>query len=205
MSELVRHRKEKPGVWRRIAKVFSNLITILLVLLFTVVIVFSVSSRISGGAPQLLGYEIMTVLSGSMEPGIQTGSVIALKPVENAEGFKSGDVITFRSPEDQNIIITHRIQEVQSVNGAVQYITKGDNNDAQDAQPIPSDHIIASYVNFTIPWLGYLFTFIKSTAGVVLLMIVPGALLILWQMANLYRTISRMEDTKEAVPAVETK
>lgn len=32
------------------------------------------------GEPQVFGYQLKTVLSGSMEPEIKTGSIIAVKP-----------------------------------------------------------------------------------------------------------------------------
>ncbi|MYL61568.1 S26 family signal peptidase, partial [Virgibacillus halodenitrificans] len=51
--------------------------TILMVLLITVAGIV-LSTKLSGGEPQVFGYQLKTVLSGSMEPGIQTGSIIAV-------------------------------------------------------------------------------------------------------------------------------
>lgn len=58
--------------------------TILLVLLIGVAGLV-VSTKLAGGEPQIFGYQIKTVLSGSMEPYIQTGSLIAVKTLDSDE------------------------------------------------------------------------------------------------------------------------
>src|SRR5690606_2260944 len=123
-----------------------------------------VASRASGGEPTILGYQLKTVLSGSMEPGIQTGSIILIELADEKTNFEKGDVITYLEPQ-QNILITHRIEEVQ-LNGA-RYITKGDNNNAPDQQPVLAENIVGEYVNITIPYVGYVFQFVSSGQGIV--------------------------------------
>lgn len=163
-------------------------------LLATVLVV--VSSKITGGTPQLFGHEFLTVLSGSMEPGIQTGSIISVSPVKKPIVFKKGDVITFKAADAPNTLITHRIIEVQQADSSVQYITKGDNNDSRDTLPVPAANIVAQYDHFTIPYVGYLFTFIKSKMGAVITLIFPGVLLVVWSIISILKTINTI-DSKE--------
>ena len=47
-----------------------------------------ISSKASGGEPQVFGYQLKTVLSGSMEPAFNTGSIIAVKPSRRSNNFK---------------------------------------------------------------------------------------------------------------------
>ena len=75
---------------KKVWKIVSNLITGILFLLLIFMIFVVVSSKASGGEPNFLGYQLKTVLSGSMEPTFMTGSIIAVKPVENAAEFKKG-------------------------------------------------------------------------------------------------------------------
>lgn len=156
-----------------------------------------VSSKMAGGTPKVFGYEIMTVLSGSMEPGIKTGSIIAVKPVEDPTKFKKGDVITFKAADDPTKIITHRIIATQLANNSVQYITKGDNNDSKDPAPVNAGNVIAQYHGFTIPMVGKIMAFIQSKTGAIYLLIVPGALLILYSIFSIWRSISKIETKKE--------
>src|SRR5690606_41037002 len=108
------------------SRVITTLLTITLIFMIFVVI----SSKASGGEPEIFGYQLKTVLSGSMEPGIKTGSIIAVKPGGDMTRFKQDDVITFM--EEDGKLITHRITEVIASGDSVMYRTKGDNNNAED-------------------------------------------------------------------------
>ncbi|WP_066315654.1 signal peptidase I SipW [Bacillus sp. FJAT-29814] len=165
---------------------------------FLICVIFMiVSSKIAGGTPKIFGYEVLTVLSGSMEPGIKTGSIIAVKPVNDPTKLQKGDVITFKAADNPNILITHRITEVQKVDSTVQYVTKGDNNDAKDPSPVTTDRVVAEYKGFTIPYVGQFMAFLQSKAGAIYLLIVPGVLMILWSIFSIWRAISQIESSKE--------
>ncbi|WP_449536946.1 signal peptidase I SipW [Ferdinandcohnia sp. Marseille-Q9671] len=177
-------------------KWINNVVSVLLIAVILLMVFFLVSSKISGGTPKVFGKELLTVLSGSMEPAIQTGSIIAITPTEDSTIYKEGDVITYRSLDDPNVLITHRIMEVQEVDSSIQYITKGDNNDAKDTSPIPSSNVVGEYTDFTIPFVGYILDFVKSKIGTVLVIIVPGILLIGYAAFSVWRAIASMEDSE---------
>src|SRR5690625_1700966 len=92
---------------RKIWKWMNRIITSVLMVLLVGVAVIVLSTKLSGSEPQVFGHQMKTVLSGSMEPGIQTGSIIAVKPLNDENNLKKNDVITFK--EDANTLITHRI------------------------------------------------------------------------------------------------
>ncbi|MEK5024681.1 signal peptidase I SipW [Paenibacillus sp. FSL M7-1046] len=182
-----------------ILKWTRNLLMYVLILIFLLTLVSAITSRMNGGTPKILGKEILTVLSGSMEPGIQTGAVIAVKPVsEQSQGsFKPGDVITYKALDGSNSLITHRIVSVLGSGENTRYITKGDNNDAQDADPIPSSNVVAQYADFTVPFLGYFMNWVKSTAGIIVVMVIPGIFLVISSLITIFKSIMRMEDPVE--------
>lgn len=185
----------------KIKKWISNIITCLLIALILTTVFLTFSAKRDGGSPKIFGYELMSVLSGSMEPSIQTGSIVLIKPVNNTKGFKKGEVITFISPEDKNKIITHRIYDVDSKDSNVQYITKGDNNDSKDPKPVPYNNIIGKYSGITVPYLGYASGFVKSKQGAIFLLIVPGVILIIWQLFNVWMMVSKLDSDDEGVVA----
>lgn len=171
---------------KRISSIVSGILMVLLISVASVV----VFTKISGGEPQLFGYQLKTVLSGSMEPGILTGSIIAVKPAEDKTNFKKGDVITFQ--EAENILITHRITEVVKSGDSVLYRTKGDNNNAEDMNPVMSDNVVAEYTGFTVPYVGYFINFTQSKNGAFLLLI-PGFLLLLYSGFTIWRALGEIE------------
>ncbi|MFM1653886.1 signal peptidase I SipW [Brevibacillus sp. B_LB10_24] len=177
-------------------KTISRAVTIVLTLLLIVSTFFTVSSRISGGTPKLFGYQLMTVLSGSMEPIIQTGSIIAVKPIQDPTNLKVGDVVTYESPFKPGMLITHRIKEVRQTGAQLEYITKGDNNTSPDPRPIPANNVVAKYEDITIPYAGYALSFLQSKEGIALMLIVPGLFLVISQIFVIWRTLSRWEQEK---------
>ena len=171
-------------------KWINNLVTGILMVLLIGVASMVVISKASGGEPQLFGYQIKTVLSGSMEPGIKTGSIIAVKLDIDKDNLKEGDVITFRESED--MLITHRITEVTKNGDSVLYRTKGDNNNAEDMNPVLSANVVAMYTGFTVPYLGYFANFTQSKNGAFLLL-VPGFLLLLYSAFSIWKVLSAIE------------
>jgi signal peptidase len=181
-----------------VMKWLSRLVTAVLVVILLAMVTFAVSSKIAGGSPKVMGKELLTVLSGSMEPTIHTGSIIAVTPSPDTAALKTGDVITFKSLDDPNVLITHRIIEIKTMDSQLHFITKGDNNDAADPSPIPASNVVGVYTDVTIPYLGFIINFMKSKAGIAIFLIVPGVYLIVSQMISLWRAITQMEKEKEA-------
>ncbi|MFC0187107.1 signal peptidase I SipW [Fictibacillus aquaticus] len=169
----------------------GNIITGLLFITLLSTAFVVVSSKASGGEPKVFGYQLKTVLSGSMEPGIQTGSIIAIKPGGDMTRFKKGDVITFM--EEDNRLVTHRVLSVKGEGDATQYTTKGDNNDAADLIPVLAQNVVGEYNGFTIPYIGYLLSGAQSKGGAALLLILPGILLILYSAITIWRAIREVE------------
>lgn len=182
--------KPKQTKQKKIKKWINNIVTGILMILLISVATVVVISKVSGGEPQLFGYQLKTVLSGSMEPGIQTGSIIAVKLAEDKNNFKKGDVITFLAEED--ILITHRITEVVKSADSVLYRTKGDNNNAEDMNPVISDNVVAGYTGFTVPYVGYFNNFSQSKNGALLLLI-PGFLLLIYSAFTIWKVLSVIE------------
>ncbi|WP_062108293.1 signal peptidase I SipW [Bacillus niameyensis] len=165
--------------------------TILFLLLISIVFVV-IASRAAGGEPSLFGYQLKSVLSGSMEPAIQTGSIIAIQLTDDRTSLKEGDVITFKTKD--NILITHRIIEIKD-NGQ-QYITQGDNNNAPDVEPVLAQNIVGKYKGLTIPFVGYALQFINTKQGALLVLIIPGILFLGHAIWTIWRAIQSIEPPK---------
>ena len=145
-------------------------ITSVLVALVVIVALLLVGAR-------LIGLQVFTVLSGSMEPTYHVGSLIYVKDVDPFE-LESGDVITFML--DENTVATHRIVEVvpdEEDDSVVRFRTKGDANESVDGSLVHYKNVIGSPV-FTIPYLGYAVSYIQNPPGTYVA-ISAGAILLL--------------------------
>lgn len=145
-----------------------NLITTLLVTLIVILSLLIWGFRV-------FDYDIFVVQSGSMEPHYHVGSLVYVKS-EDINKLEKGDVITFNI--GNNVKATHRIHEVINENDNVSFITKGDSNDQPDTNPVLPDDIVGE-VKFTIPYLGYLVTYIQQPAGMPILIAAASFILLM--------------------------
>jgi len=73
---------------------------------------------------------VVVVLSGSMEPAFQRGDILFL--TNHQDPIRAGEVVVFKI-KDREIPIVHRVMKVhEKGDGAVEALTKGDNNRVDD-------------------------------------------------------------------------
>ncbi|WP_458413562.1 signal peptidase I SipW [Schinkia sp. CFF1] len=186
---------------KKAKKFVSGLTTTVLFLVLIVMVVAVISSKASGGEPNLFGYQLKPVLSGSMEPTFMTGSIIAVKPVEDPTRLKKDDVITFRESKDK--IVTHRIIEVVKSGENTMYRTKGDNNRTPDIDYVIPNNILGEYTGFTIPKIGYFVEFSQSKNGA-LLLVIPGIILLIYSAFSIFKGLKDIEKPKSSEEIEET-
>ena len=89
------------------------------------------AGALSVSIPQVLGGTTLTVLTGSMQPAINPGDIVAVFPVYPSD-LRTGDIVTFQPSSGDPTLITHRIV---AANGAT-FVTRGDANTANDPELI---------------------------------------------------------------------
>ena len=151
--------------------------------------------------PRAAGMQVFVVLSGSMEPTYQTGSIIYVKDVDPMT-LKEGDPVTFRAAEDT--IVTHRIIEVipDEENPNNQYFrTKGDANEVEDGGVTACDYIVGKPV-FTVPQLGYLAAYIQEPPGMYVAISAAAGMMLLVLLIDSFtedkEAAARKEEEKKA-------
>ena len=73
------------------------------------------------------GIEFTRVLSASMEPALMAGDIAIIQPTPVRE-VHAGDIAVLQAPNAGGALYSHRLTEVQWVNGQTTVRTKGDNN-----------------------------------------------------------------------------
>lgn len=119
-------------------------------------------------------YKLFSVMSGSMEPDIPTGSLIFSKP---ALDYQVGDVITFYSGTKKSETTTHRITLVEISDSGKLFTTKGDSNDAPDLKKVTEEKVIGKKVA-SIALVGYILGYTKTLPGLFIVIIIPAAIII---------------------------
>ena len=156
--------------------------------------------------PGVLGYMPMIVLSGSMSPVFETGSVVVIKAVDNPAAMEEGDVICYLL---DGKAITHRITEVETDGTGVRYVTRGDANNAEDRLAVYPDQIQGEYTGLHMEGLGDICMFMQTTTGMILFVICPLVGLLLWDIAARQlkgrKERSRAEELEEELRALKAQ
>jgi signal peptidase len=123
------------------------------------------------------GLQLLAVMSGSMEPTIHVGGIVGVLPVP-ASSLQIGDVITFTHQNSPDVLVTHRIVDIEERGSQELLTTRGDANDSADAVAVPAARAVGR-VAFAAPWLGYAMVYLASPiAKVVILALAVGGLVL---------------------------
>lgn len=196
--------------WNFISTVFVILIVVLALLLVGV---------------RLVGLTPYAVLSGSMEPTYHVGSLIYVKDIE-PQDLAIGMPVTFVVNEDL-LVATHRVVDVAVVetreeplldesgnpvldeNGeaVVQQVpldapvyyfqTKGDANEDVDGAMLHHKNIVGTPV-FSIPYLGYLSSWLQTRQGMIMGISIAAVILILTFLPDMLNAVDGKGEKKKA-------
>lgn len=180
---------------KKIIKIIGN-ISFGIILVVMMVLVFSLGkSKISGKAPTVAGFHMYIVLSGSMNPAFDTGSLVIVKPTP-PEKVKEGDIITFKGAGDSQGLTSHRVVAVNDTPQGLTYTTKGDANEVLDPVPIESNKLIGTII-LAIPYLGYMMDFMRTKQGILIFVLLPAVLLILYELIKLIVSVKKEKEEKK--------
>lgn len=165
-------RHERPHVRRVGSTVGSLLLTVLLAALLVLVSAVTVVPRMIGAVP-------LTVLTGSMQPSLDPGDLVVVRPTDT-KSIVVGDVVTFQPVSNDPALVTHRVIEVRrDAAGAVSgFVTQGDANSASD-DPIVPDQVMGRVV-YSVPRIGY----VTNAGGGPQLAVVAGVALLGYGLAT---------------------
>jgi len=164
-EEAIKKKKQRADRLKKIFRILTYIIVFPLLIYNIALIVQSVLNP--NQTPSFLGIKTYVIISGSMIPEFQIGDIAVVKEVENDE-LKEGDIISFR--EGQNVI-THRITQKLEENGQTIYVTKGDNNNAEDIAKV-SYALIEGKVVAKIAYIGKIALMLKGKVAIIFIFII---------------------------------
>lgn len=107
-----------------IKAITATISDILIIILFLILVLFMYSKFISKDKiPNIFGYSLLRIASGSMESKYHVGDYIIIKEQNK---YEVNDVVTYI--DDYNNLVTHRIVKIDEN----EVITKGDANNTED-------------------------------------------------------------------------
>ena len=171
-------KKQQSSALHKTLNVVGAVLCVILIPILLVNLTLIVKSYTNKDAvPSVGGYFPLIVLTDSMYPEIKSGDLIFCQEVE-PENVAEGDVISFVDPAgDGTAIVTHRVMEVVSEDGALMFRTKGDNNNTEDKLLVGAQDIVGTYKG-RLPAAGNVALFMQTTTGLIVCVVLPIILLV---------------------------
>jgi signal peptidase len=125
--------------------------------------------------PLIMGATPMTVLTGSMIPTYPPGTLVIVAPVA-PDTIRIGDPITYQLVSGEPAVVTHRVTAISHDSKNSELFTlKGDNNAVVDPTLVMPEQVRGK-VAYSVPWVGYLNTFVSGSHRAWVVPIIAGGL-----------------------------
>ena len=117
----------------KIFKVIWNILSKIITILILFVSIIIVVQKVTNNKESFLGYRIFRVQTGSMIPKYNIGDVILVKE-KDIDKIKVGDDVTYKgeSGSVKGLLVTHRVIDIEEVEGKKAFHTKGIANNLED-------------------------------------------------------------------------
>jgi len=144
----------------------SRIIPNILLALSLLLLGYTIFSSGSDSPVFILGYKPVRILSGSMEPSIQTNAVVLIKKVAFSN-IKVGDIVLY---EFNNSLVIHRVVDISGE----KIQTKGDNNNSNDPYTLSPSKIYGKAV-YIANWTNPVFRFLQTKTFLLISLIAVAA------------------------------
>lgn len=211
MAEKTKHKMTKA---RKIYNIVSTIIVALIFVGLIAIVAMMFIQKKNGQDSKIFGYYMYDVVTDSMTPTIEPGSVILSKAVKSENEFAEGDIITFIAPSGalKGYNETHRIVHIErNEDGSIKYIkTEGDKynptyspsaTEEIDEWELKPQDVKAKYVK-TSKFIGGLRNFLSKWYGYVVLIALPMIIVMILFIVGYVKDkaeIAREEEKKNAI------
>ncbi len=122
----------------------------------------------------LLGWQLMSVLTGSMAPTYPVGSLLVIGQIDAAD-VEAGMAIVFDDPGHPGRLMAHRVVAA-TAGTTVAFTTQGDANPSRDPDPVTARHV-RGRVLWSVSQLGTGMEWLQWPRSFLVLVVLPLALL----------------------------
>lgn len=167
---------------KRLAIISDIMLVILIIILMFISVI-----KLSGQTPTIFGYQLYTIITGSMEPEIEVGDVILSKVMNTNTELKVGDIITYEGDtgDYEGKIITHEIIEIDENTGLI--TPKGIANTMADAV-IEKEQVISVMV-CKVEVLTIIYSMLSNNIIFFMIIIMPLVTLLIYEIIELVHIV----------------
>lgn len=218
-----KEKKPKSKLRKALEWVVTGLFIVLFLGVATIQIVSKSSAKSNYGVPKFKNYQVLVVLTDSMEPEYEVKTALFVKQVKPEE-LREGDDITFYYPAWSGImanpVVTHRIETIEIDEtkpvgqGRYTFIVHGINTDSEnchmtdgsrDCTKVQYQRVNEQYVLGKVTgqseFVGHVYSFITTIWGLLILLLIPALYLIVTSVIDLCKAIKDPDEEEHEVVA----
>lgn len=194
---------------KKIFKITSDILLYCFIFLGLITIIITLSSKKDiDGATNIFNYQLRLVITDSMAKCSETNvskykiksipknSLVLIRKIKDDDykKIKEGDVLTFRYLYTEQVTITHRVKSiVEKDTGGYIIELVGDNKTGEsellvqtiDTSIEESPNYIIGEVVYTSIIIGFILNMLKSSLGIVFIIIIPSFIIILLEVIKI--------------------
>ena len=211
-------KKEKSKVRKIIEWVLTGLFVAIFGFASVILIVGTTSKNKNNGVPNFGGYQVLVILTDSMEPQYKVNGAVVVKKIDPSK-ITVGDNVTFMYDVEGNYMpMTHQISEIQAptesdphwhfeahgVNTASSQCktATGEKGDCTyQRQYFTEEALMGKVIGYSM-FLGVVFNFMIQPWGLLLLLLLPALYLIVSSVIDLVKA-AKMDEEEEEKAALE--
>lgn len=211
-----KEKKQKSKLRKALEWVITAIFIILFLGVASIQIVSKTSAKENYGVPKFKDYQVLVVLTDSMEPEYEVKTALFVKQVKPEE-LNEGDDITFYYPSWSNImanpVVTHRIEKIEIDEtkaigyGHFTFVCHGINTDSENChqtdgsrdctkaqyQRVNEQYVLGKVVGQS-EFVGHVYSFITTIWGLLLILLIPALYLIVASVIDLCKALKEPEE-----------
>ncbi len=170
-----------------------DMISVVLILC-AVIMLGALILRKEGEVPNIAGYSLLRVMTGSMEPTIRVDELLVVKETD-VKSIQEGDIISFysRSEELYGQINTHRVVHKIEENEAISFQTKGDANELVDKVNVQEGDLVGKVIGASY-LAGRVVHLISNPIMFIILIAIPLLLMFIVNLIHVIQTTRQLAE-----------
>ena len=187
---------------KKIINIVVNVLLIVAIVLAAFSTYISFVSTSGSGIPSIFGISFLSIQTDSMYPTLKPGDLIIDKTIKNneeVEKLKIGDVITFWTNEQGQLILnTHRITAIypESINNFTSFQTSGDKAGTADYNNVHAADVVGKWTGMRIPGVGKVVDYLQTPTGFFILVIIPVLIFFIFHLVQFFRVLFEYQNVK---------
>lgn len=196
------NKKENKKDVKKIINIVVNVLLIVAIVLAAFSTYISFVSTSGSGIPSIFGISFLSIQTDSMYPTLKPGDLIIDKTIKNneeVEKLKIGDVITFWTNEQGQLILnTHRITAIypESINNFTSFQTSGDKAGTADYNNVHAADVVGKWTGMRIPGVGKVVDYLQTPTGFFILVIIPVLIFFIFHLVQFFRVLFEYQNVK---------